>query len=231
MAARKISEEAVSVVGIASAAPVAKEKPAEVKAEPWKQPEVKVGIREDLDDIRRRLKSLAVKAFSLTFNTPLNSLFTGVMKRTGLVDEKWVNYTSIEIENNLSREFFAKIPKSERVLFIPHCLRDAKGCTAPVDENGYHCVKCGRCAIAKITAEAERNGIRWYMCGGGSQVVNIIQREKPKAVIGIACYNEIQMALEKLRATNIPIRAVLLKKSGCVGTEVDLDDVFAVLNS
>ena len=238
----RISEEAVSVVGIAS--PIsAGAKPAEAKAEllwreaeakaePWKQQaEVKIGFRADLEDVRARVKNLLVKVLSLGLNTPLNSVFAGIMKKTGLVDEKWVQYTSIQVENSLFKEFFLKVPRSERVLFIPHCMRDAKNCIAPIDEDGYHCKKCGRCPIAKITEEAERLGIKWYMCGGGSQVVNIIQREKPKAIIGIACYNEIQMALEKLRTANIPIKAVMLKKSGCLNTEVDLDEVFAALNS
>ena len=230
---QKLSEEAVSVVGIANSMP-AKEKQAEAKLEPWKrreQAEARIGLKADLDDIKRRIRAFAVKTLSFGLNTPLSSVFSGLMTRTGLVDDKWVQYTSIQVENNIYRELFFKVPKSERVLFIPHCMRDVKNCVATIDEDGYHCKKCGRCAIAKITAEAERNGIKWYMCGGGSQVVNIIQREKPKAIIGIACYNEIQMALEKIRTANIPIQAVMLKKSGCVGTEVDLDEVFAVLNA
>jgi len=224
-------EEVLTVVGIAN--PQEKPVKARLDAGPGTKPngEVKVGLREDLDDIRKRIKGTVAKTLSLGLNTPANAIVGEVMKKTGLVDEKWVQYTSIEIENNVYREFFSKIPKGERVLFIPHCLRDVKGCIAPIDEDGYHCKKCGRCAIAKITAEAERNGIRWYMCGGGSQVMNIIKKVRPKAVIGIACYAEIQMALEKLRATNTPLQVVLLKKSGCVGTEVDLDEVFAVLNA
>ncbi len=230
-----IAEDEVSVMGIAAPeAAAAEERRAEHKAEPKavpKQPEVKVGLKEDLEDIRKRLKALAAKSLSLGLNTPMHSVIAEIMKRTGLVDERWIQYTSVEVENNLGKEFFLKVPKGERVLFLPHCLRDVKNCAAPIDEDGYHCRKCGRCAIAKITAEAERNGIKWYMCGGGSQVINIIQRVKPKAVIGVACYNEIQMALEKLRATNIPLQAVMLRKSGCVNTEVDLEEVFEILNA
>ena len=215
-----LKEDAISVVGGADP----KAEPAEEKLE------VRVGVREDVDDMRRRLKSLISKAVVFGLNTPANAIVADIMKKSGLVDEKWVQFTTIEVQNNLQREFIRKTPKHERVVFIPHCLRDAKNCVAPVDEDGYHCKKCGRCVIAKITAECEKRGMRWYMCGGGSQVQNLIMKHKPKAIVGIACFNEIQMALEKLKEYNVPIQAVLLRKSGCVNTEVVLQEVIDTLD-
>ena len=215
-----MEEEAVSVVGVADSN-------AEV---PEPKEEIKIGVKEDIEDLRKRLKSIITKFVVIGLNTPANAIVAEVAKRTGMVDEKWVQYTTIEVQNNLHREFFRKIPRGERVVFIPHCLRDAKNCIAPIDDDGYHCQKCGRCVIAKITTECEKRGMKWYMCGGGSQVQNLIVKHRPKAIIGIACFNEIQMALEKLKMANAPIQAVLLRKSGCVNTEVVLDDIVEVLD-
>jgi len=215
-----LKEDAVSIVGVADS----KASPAEPG------PEIKVGVKEDIEDIRRRLKSLISRTVVVGLNTPVSGLVTDVMRRSGLVDEKWAQFTTIEVENNLQMEFFRRVPRHERIVFIPHCLRDTKNCAAPIDEDGYHCKKCGRCVIARITAECEKRGMKWYMCGGGSQVQNLIMKHRPKAIVGIACFNEIQMALEKLKAANAPTQAVMLRKSGCVNTEVVLQDVIDALD-
>ncbi|MDD5317625.1 MAG: DUF116 domain-containing protein [Candidatus ainarchaeum sp.] len=219
-----LREESVTVVGVAEAGgPV----PA---AAPEKR-EVKVGVKEDVDDMRRRIKSLISRALMVGLNTPASTIVEDVVKKTGVVDEKWVHYTTVQVQNNISKELFARVPKSERVVFIPHCLRNAKACRAEVDEDGYHCRKCGACVIAKITAECEKRGMKWYMVGGGSQVVNIAARIKPKAIVGVACYKEIQLASDAFKGNSAPLHAVMLRKSGCVNTEVDLNELIEALDA
>jgi len=217
----KTLEEAVSVVGVAEPG----FKPAAAEEE-----KIKVGIKEDLEDIKQRIKLFLSRAIVTGLNTPARSIIEGIIKRTGLFDEKWIHYTNIQVQNNMFKEAFKKVPKSERVVFIPHCLRNVKNCKAPVDEDGYHCMKCGSCVIGKIVEECEKRGMKWYMCGGGTQVINIISRTKPKAIIGIACYNEIMLALEKLKTSGVPLQAVMLRKSGCVNTEVDITEVIEILD-
>ena len=219
--AKAITEDAVSVVGVADAT---RQKQTAL------EPEIKIGVWEDIDDMKRRLRTFLSKMLLIGFHTRGTEVVEGAMKKTGMVDEKWVHYTDVQVMNGVYMDAFRKVPKTERVVFIPHCMRDAKNCIAPIDEDGYHCRKCGRCAIRKITEECDKRGIKWYMCGGGSQVINIIQRTKPKAIIGIACYNEIQMAIEKLKGGSIPIHAVMLKKHGCLNTEVDLNEVIEALD-
>jgi len=218
--AKAISEESVSVVGLAEAGASPNPEAATVK----------VGVKEDIEDLKRRIKGIIAKLFVVGLNTPASSIVEDVLKRTGVVDEKWVHYTTVQVSNGVYREAFMKVPRGERIVFIPHCLRDARNCVAPIDEEGYHCAKCGRCVIRKITDECDKRGMKWYMCGGGSQVINIIQNTKPRAIIGIACYNEIQMAMEKLKGGATPVQSVMLKKSGCVNTEADLAEVIEVLD-
>ena len=148
-----------------------------------------------------------------------------------LSDEKLVNYTIIEAMNVLSGQAYTDIPLENKILLIPHCLRDAKNCIAPVDEEGYHCQKCGACVIADIVTSAEAVGIKWFMVGGGSAAMNIVKNSRPHAVLGIACFDDSVKALSKLGEFGIPSQAILLSKAGCVNTEVDLDLVIAQLNA
>jgi len=217
----KTLEAVVSVVGVAQPGL----KPAAKEDEP-----IKVGVKEDLEDIKQRIKLFLSTAMVISLNTPARSIIEGLIKRIGLFDEKWIHYTHVQMQNNMFKDAFKKVQKSDRVVFIPHCLRDVKNCKAPIDEDGYHCTKCGRCVIGRIVEECEKRGMKWYMCGGGTQVINIINRTKPKAIIGIACYNEIMLALEKLKGSGVPLQAVMLRKSGCVNTEVDLNEVIEIFD-
>jgi len=192
--------------------------------------EGKSEMESSLECPKALIKALVMKSIRIKRKLSPHAIVKKIMKESGLVDEKWLNYTRIVLHNNLHIDEYKRVPKEDRVLFIPHCLRDAKNCLANADENGYHCKKCGKCIIAQIVSEAEKNKMKWYICGGGSQVINIVNKIKPKAIVGIACYNEIQMALKKLRCVNIPILAVLLKKAGCIGTEVEPEEVYEILN-
>ncbi|MCK5390257.1 MAG: DUF116 domain-containing protein, partial [Candidatus Thorarchaeota archaeon] len=83
-------------------------------------------------------------------------------------DEDLSNFTYIEAGNVLDQSAYEYVKKEDRIVLIPHCLRNAENCIAPIDDEGYHCEKCGACIIAEITQAAEDRGIKWYMVGGGS---------------------------------------------------------------
>jgi hypothetical protein len=145
-----------------------------------------------------------------------------VVSEMEIDDVDLVNFTKIEAINVLNKTKYALIPMEDKILLIPHCLRDAERCIAPIDEDGYHCQKCGACVIADITLSAEAKGLKWYMVGGGSHAIRIVKNVRPRAVLGIACYNDARMAFEKLSEYCIPAQGVLLSKDGCVNTEVYL---------
>ncbi|MFW9843964.1 MAG: DUF116 domain-containing protein, partial [Candidatus Thorarchaeota archaeon] len=77
---------------------------------------------------------------------------------------------------------------------------------------------------------AEDRGIKWYMVGGGSHAIRIVKNANPRAVFGIACFDDAKLAVEKIGQYGIPTQAVLLCKAGCVNTEVELDRVLAKLD-
>jgi len=183
------------------------------------------------DGIKRKIKDFAARAMAVGLHSSVSDIANRIVKDIGVMDEKWGRYTTIELYNGMNRDFYRAVPKKDRIVFLPHCLRNIKECKMPIDEDGYHCLKCGKCIIGTIVKECEKNGMRYFIVGGGSQVINIVNRHKPKAVLGVACFNELQMAIEKLGGgSHFPGQGVMLKKDGCVNTEVDLSEVFEKMN-
>ncbi len=178
-------------------------------------------------DMRIRIKELLGRIATSEPSLEAAELAKRTTTELRVEDEDLVNFTLVEAMNVLSRRRYVRVPADERVLLIPHCLRDPERCKAPIDDEGYHCLKCGACIIAEITRKAEEKGIKWYMIGGGSHAIRIIKNVRPKAILGIACYDEAMMALAKTAEYGIPTQAVLLRKAGCINTEVDLNDVLA----
>ena len=176
-------------------------------------------------DIHQRITELAVKIVKAEPEICLDDLAKRLTDELEIVDESLVNYTYIEAGNVLNFESYESVPKGKRILLIPHCLRDAEACIAPIDDEGYHCQKCGACIISEITMEAEAKGIKWYMVGGGSHAIRIVKNARPHAVLGIACFDDAKLATDKIGSYGIPTQAVLLSKDGCVNTEVEFDRV------
>lgn len=132
----------------------------------------------------------------------------------------------IDIKNSTHKDAFKRIPPKDKIVFLPQCLRDSKKCKATLDETGYHCQECGACKIADIKKKAEKLGYTVYIAPGGTMVYNLVEKEKPKAALGVACLKELCMAVENL---NIPTQAVELLKDGCIDTDVSLEEVFSAL--
>lgn len=148
-----------------------------------------------------------------------------IAKKLGL-NERMIHYTHVEIRNYLHQSKFERVPAKERVLFLPHCLRHAEKCQARQGENGLECAHCGRCQIDRIIKLAKGKGYEEvYVVPGGSLVLKIIERKRPKAILGVACYNEISMAMDKLKGSRIPAIGVLLLRDGCRDTLANLTEI------
>ncbi|MHA1906885.1 MAG: DUF116 domain-containing protein [Candidatus Thorarchaeota archaeon] len=176
-------------------------------------------------DVHHRIRELAVKIAKSEPEIGLDDLSKRVTGELEIIEESLVNFTYIEAGNVLNLDRYESVPMDKRILLIPHCLRDAESCIAPIDDEGYHCQKCGACIISEITLEAESKGIKWYMVGGGSHAIRVVKNARPHAVLGIACFDDAKLATDKIGSYGIPTQAVLLSKDGCVNTEVDFDSV------
>ena len=154
-----------------------------------------------------------------------------IAKIIGL-NERMRHYAHIEIRNKLNEFKYKTVPCDKRILFLPHCMKVSEVCKAPITNEGLDlsvCEKCeaaDRCQINEIKKIAEEmNYMKVAVAPGGSMVHKIIAKYKPKAVLGVCCYNEAIMAFEKIAGTNLGAQAVLLLRDGCKDTAVNVDEV------
>ena len=152
-------------------------------------------------------------------------------KKLGLND-RLIHYTHVELRNRLGELRYKTVPFSKRMLFIPQCLRIVSECKAKTTDEGLdleECKKCkvgSECKVAILKNMAMDGGyLKVAVAPGGSMVHKLIAKYKPKGVMGVCCYSEAEMALEKLKGTGIGVQAVLLMKDGCKDTDVNIDEV------
>lgn len=145
-------------------------------------------------------------------------------------DDLMIDYAASEARNILLKKEFSKVPYSGRIVIAPQCLRDIDCKTSFSSEAGAQCLGCKKCKIFKIAEKANELGYKGtYIAPGGGFVKRIIKKFKPAGVIGLGCPYELNMGLLEVSNKGIPCQGVLLLNSGCVGTDIDLDEIFNVM--
>jgi hypothetical protein len=155
------------------------------------------------------------------FYSPLKS-FANLL---GL-DDSLVDNIGIEVRNKVNKSQFDKIPPEEKIIVLPHCLRSAH-CEASLKETGIKCTYCGKCAIGIIKEKAEPMGYRVFIVPGSSFVKKIIQQNKFKSVVGVACHVDLNQT--KMALSDFAPQGVLLSSSGCFETKVDVSNVLETI--
>jgi geranylgeranyl pyrophosphate synthase len=127
------------------------------------------------------------------------------------------------------KEQVAATPPSRRLFLLPHCLKHAEGCPADYDEFGLECKKCGACSIADFRSLAEQMGYKVLVAEGSPIVLKIIVSGHVDAIVGVACLNVLEKAIDKILLAGIPCMAVPLLSSDCRNTSVDEDWVMRMI--
>lgn len=135
--------------------------------------------------------------------------------------ETHLGYAMVLASNAWWEPAFAAVPQRRRVLLLPHCLRPAQGCAAPVDAQGLHCLGCGGCDIGPLRAEAEALGWRVMVAEGTGALADEMLTHERDAVLGVACLDSLERSFARVRELGIPHLAVPLDRDGCSGTDVD----------
>lgn len=147
------------------------------------------------------------------------------------IDEDLYDKVYIAIKNRAFKKEFKDTPEEHIIIFLPQCLRNSEGCEAELTDEGYQCNKCGRCSISSIIKASEDLGYGGvYIVPGGSLVRKIMEKKKPKAVVGIACNYELVEGIEHATIHDIPTQSVPLIRDGCKDTEVDLEEVYELID-
>lgn len=145
--------------------------------------------------------------------------------------EGFVGWTMVVLASAFWRDQVAAVPPSRRLFLLPHCLKHAEGCPADYDEFGLDCRKCGACSIADFRSLAEDLGYKVLVAEGSPIVLKIIVSGYVDAIVGVACLNVLEKAIDKILLAGIPCMAVPLLSSDCRNTSVDEDLVLQMIRT
>jgi geranylgeranyl pyrophosphate synthase len=144
--------------------------------------------------------------------------------------EQYLGFTMVALSNEFWREQLQSIDFKRRLLLLPHCLKHAEGCPADYDEFGLDCKKCGACTIADFKVKAEELGYKVLVSEGTPIVLKIIVSGHVDAIVGVACLNVLEKALDKVLLAGVPCVAAPLLSSNCRSTSVDDDWVSELID-
>lgn len=180
---------------------------------------------------KEQRESLRVRCYevanSLSRDVPpskdlLESLCRQLLDEQGL-PEGYLGWMMVVMSSCFWEDQIQSIPYSRRLFLLPHCLKHAEGCPADYDEFGLACKTCGACSIADFRASAEELGYKVLVAEGSPIVLKIIVSGHVDAIVGVACLNVLEKAIDKIMLAGIPCMAVPLLSSDCRNTSVDED--------
>ena len=148
-------------------------------------------------------------------------MFYGLFKKFSEnvgVDAKIVDQIGVEVRNKVNEKFFKKIKPQDKILVLPHCLRHSD-CEAKLESSGLVCKDCNRCVIGVLKSKAENKGFKVFIIPGSTFLKKILEKNNFKAVLGVACYQDLNLAMMKL--SKFSCQGVPLLKDGCINTKVD----------
>ncbi len=135
--------------------------------------------------------------------------------------EGYLGWMMVMISSAFWEDSLKSVPPERRLFLLPHCLKHAEGCPAEYDQFGMNCKECGACSIADFRGLAEDMGYRVLVAEGSPVVMKIIVGGYVDAVVGVACLNVLEKAIDKVLLAGIPCMAVPLLSSDCRNTRVD----------
>lgn len=144
--------------------------------------------------------------------------------------ESYLGFAMVAISNEFWREQVSSVDFKRRLLLLPHCLKNAEGCPADYDEFGLDCKKCGACSVADFKVKAEELGYKVLVSEGTPIVLKIIVSGHVDAIVGVACLNVLEKAIDKILLAGIPCVAAPLLSSNCKSTSVDDDWVAELID-
>ena len=144
--------------------------------------------------------------------------------------ERFLGFAMVLLGNAFWRRQFLATPFDRRLLLLPHCLKHADGCPADYDEFGLDCETCGACSIADYKGQAEKLGYKVLVAEGSPVVLRIIVEGYVDGILGVACLNVLEKAIDKVLLAGVPSYAVPLHSGNCRNTTLDQSWVWEVLD-
>jgi geranylgeranyl pyrophosphate synthase len=184
---------------------------------------------------RERLKN-AAELYSQSFDTSrpfsrdeLEAHGRKLLEQLG-EPEQYLGFAMVMVGNFFWKRQFLAVPFHRRMLLLPHCLKHAAGCPADYDEFGLDCEKCGACSIADYKTRAEQLGYKVLVAEGSPIVLKIIVSGHIDGILGVACLNVLEKAIDKVLIAGVPSYAIPLHSGDCKSTTLDESWVWDVLD-
>ncbi len=186
-------------------------------------------------ELREQLRAqCAETAARLDKSRPLGKDELEAIARALLAEHGWseghLGWAMVALATQFWTAQVAAVPFERRLFLLPHCLKHAEGCPADYDEFGLDCRKCGACRIADFRTRAEDLGYKVLVAEGSPIVLKIIISGYVDAIVGVACLNVLEKAIDKILLAGIPCMAVPLLSSDCRNTSVDEQWVMDMIN-
>jgi geranylgeranyl pyrophosphate synthase len=143
--------------------------------------------------------------------------------------ERFLGFVMVLIGNFFWKRQFMATPFERRLLLLPHCLKHAEGCPAEYSQFGLECEKCGACSIADYKVRAEQLGYKVLVAEGSPIVLKIIVEGYVDGILGVACLNVLEKAIDKVLIAGVPSYAIPLHSGDCKNTRLDESWVWDVL--
>lgn len=180
-----------------------------------------LALRESLRDRCAEVATRLERDVPLT-KDEMESVARGLLDEADL-PESYLGWAMVMLSSEYWRDSLAAVPPERRLFLLPHCLKHAAGCPAEYDQFGLNCKECGACSIADYRGLAESLGYRVLVAEGSPVVMKIIVGGYVDAVVGVACLNVLEKAIDKVLLAGIPCMAVPLLSDDCRDTTVDAE--------
>ncbi len=175
------------------------------------------------------MKEIISRAMSSGMDFTRGSTIKAFLARLD-IDQDVYDKVYITLKNMAFKHDFSNTHFDQRIVLLPHCLRNVEKCKAKFTELGYICAECGECDIGEIKKVADDLGYKGvYVVPGGSMARKVMEETKPAAVVGVACFLELAENMEQVVVYHIIPQGVPLLKEGCKNTLVDKEKLKEIL--
>lgn len=141
------------------------------------------------------------KEFSITF---LVSVVLRLGLRLGISRDRLGN-SFVKVSNTLIRMTASRVKPEKLLILLPRCLQKP--------------------LIQKITAFSKQLHIPVYTVGGGSKARQVVQKIKPRAIIGVACERDLLSGIRDIIG-QIPVIGIpnVRPEGPCKNTSIDIQE-------
>ncbi|NUQ66200.1 MAG: polyprenyl synthetase family protein [Pirellulales bacterium] len=139
------------------------------------------------------------------------------------LSDAYLGWTMVALNTAFWHGQVTAIPPGRRLLLLPHCMRNLGLCPADYDQYGLRCRNCGNCSLGTLRELAQRQGYRVLVAEGSPIVMQILLAGQVDAVLGVACLNSLEKALDKILLVGLPSMAVPLLTGTCSDSASDED--------